>query len=58
MLEKVVFLSSVFEKFLSGFQSHHSTETALLNVLNDIRMNSDASYCTVGVLLDLLFIKL
>ena len=45
--------NSLFEIFQSGFRSNHSTETALLKVLNDIRMNSDAGCCTVLMLLDL-----
>lgn len=35
------------------FNSHHSTETALLKVVNDSRRNSDAGCCTVLVFLDL-----
>ncbi len=61
VLEKVVcswllsFMNdhSLFEKIQSGFHSYHSTETALLKVTDDIRVNSDAGRCTVPVLLDL-----
>lgn len=44
---------SIFEKFHFDFRAHHRTETALLQGVIDIRMNSDAGCCTVLVLLDL-----
>lgn len=46
-------MTTLFEKFESSFRSHYSTETALLKIVYDIRMNSDAGWCTVLVLLDL-----
>ena len=41
------------DKCQSGFRTNHSTETALLKILNDIRCNLDNHKLTVLVLLDL-----
>ncbi len=43
----------IFEKFKSGFKSLHSTETALVRVLNDILMTTDSGAYAVLVMLDL-----
>ena len=40
-------------KFQSAYKKHHSTETALLNVKNDLLMNMDNRHVTLLVLLDL-----
>ncbi len=41
------------EVFQSGFWTNHSTETALVKVVNDIRIDLDANKPSVLVLLDL-----
>ncbi|XP_060775062.1 tubulin beta-1 chain isoform X1 [Neoarius graeffei] len=60
ILEKIVFnqltafliSNSRFDNFQSGFRANHSTETALIKVINDIRLNTDAGKTSVLVLLD------
>ena len=46
-------MNNILEKFQSGFRRNHSTETALLKILNDTRCNLDNHKLTVLVLLDL-----
>ncbi|KAI2652477.1 RNA-directed DNA polymerase from mobile element jockey [Labeo rohita] len=59
IIEKVVFNQfsmnshGYLDNFQSGFQAHHSTETALIRIINDIYLNSDSSKLSVLVLLDL-----
>lgn len=43
----------LFDKFQSGFRACHSTEIALLNVLNDIILATDNGQTYVLLLLDL-----
>lgn len=61
IIEKIVFSqltdfltsNNCFDKFQLGFRANHSNETALIKVVNDIRLNTDAGKTSVLVLLEL-----
>ena len=45
--------NNIFPQLQSGYCSHHSTETALLKVTNNLLMNMEESRVSLLLLLDL-----
>ena len=52
-LQAHMLTNGLFPEMQSAYREHHSTETALLKVKNDILMNMDMGHVTLLVLLAL-----
>ena len=52
-LQTHMLTNDLFPEMQSVYREHHSTDTALLKVKNDILMNMDMGHVTLLVLLDL-----
>ena len=52
-LNKYLSTHELYPKLQSAYRKHHSTETALLKVINDILVNMNNQHVSLLVLLDL-----
>ena len=52
-MTKYKYDNNLLQLFQSAYREHHSTETALLKILNDLLLSADNNRCIMLVLLDL-----
>lgn len=52
-LDEFLLKNKIHDKFQSGFRKGHSTETALVKITNDLRVNADNKNASILIFLDL-----
>jgi len=52
-IRKHILVNNLGDLFRSAYSKHHSTETALLNIFNDILQTVDSKQATALLLLDI-----